>query len=89
MSTPRWWRIGVVFERGGAPWTHTFHVRALSERSARRLVADRVGRPHGVHVCHSSEPQLNVLLTEEIAADYGPYERSWDDPMIVHLKETL
>jgi len=89
LSTPRWWRIGAVYERCGALWTWTFHVRARSERTARALVAKRVGRPHGVYVCHPSDPHLKVPRTEGIAADYGPYERSWDDPAVAHLKELL
>ena len=35
----RWWRMGVVFERDGDPWTWTLHVRAFHENGARRLVA--------------------------------------------------
>ena len=89
MSTPRWWRIGVVYEEDGAPWTWTFHVRALSERTAKALVAERVGRPHGVHDCHPSDPHLKAPRTEEIAVDYGPFRRSWNDPTIAPLKETL
>jgi hypothetical protein len=89
MSTPRWWRIGVVFERDGDPWTQTFHVRALSERAARRLVAEAVGAPHGVHVCHPSDPLLQVSRKEEIAATYGPFRRSWADKTIAHLRERV
>ena len=82
MSTPRWWRIGIWFERDGAPWTWTFHVLALSERAARQLVAERAGVPHEVFVCRPSDPQLKVPRTEAIAADYGPYQRSWDDATV-------
>jgi hypothetical protein len=83
---PRWWRIGVLFEEQGAPWTWTFHVRAFSEESARRLVAERLGdRAFTVHVCHPSEPLPRAPREEEIAADYGPFRRSWDDPAVKQL----
>ena len=89
MSTPRWWRIGVVLTRDGDPWTWTFHVRALSERAARGLVADRVGEPHAVFVCHPSDPLLKVSREEAIAAHYGPYRRSWDDPATAPLRALI
>ncbi|MHC4547429.1 MAG: hypothetical protein ACYTEZ_01520 [Planctomycetota bacterium] len=86
----RWWRVGVVFERDGDPWTWTLHVRALTEASARRLVAERVGEaPHAVYACQPSEPLLRVAATEEVVADYGPYRRSWQDPTIAHLRSLL
>ena len=83
--TPRWWRIGVVYEEDGDPWTWTFHVRAVTERTARRLVAERVSREHDVFLCHPSDPLLNVSPKEHIAANYGPYRRSWNDPMLKDL----
>lgn len=76
----RWWRVGVLFERDDDPWTWTMHVRAFTEASARRLVAERVDGPHEVYACVGSEPLLRVENREEIVADYGPYRRSWGDP---------
>jgi hypothetical protein len=90
VSRLRWWRIGVLLERAGDPWTWTFHVRALSERKARALVAARVDSVHDLFICHPSEP-LNIQgrSDEEIVADYGPYRRSKDDPMLAELLEKL
>lgn len=82
----RWWRMGVVFERDGDPWTWTLHVRAFSEKGARRLVAGRVDAPHAVYACQPSDPLLRVADTEEVVADYGPYRRSWEDRTIAHLR---
>jgi len=79
--TLRWWRIGVLFERDGAPHTQTFHVRARTERNARRLVDGAMGRtPFEVYVCHPSDPMPQAPQIEEIAATYGPWRRSRDDP---------
>jgi len=79
---PRWWRIAIVFERDGDPWTQTFHVRARTEEGARRLVADRVGSEHRIYACVASEPLARVEPRDEIVATYGPYRRSWEDPML-------
>ncbi len=76
----RWWRVGVIFEREGRPYTQTLHVRAFDEVSALRLVAQRIGVRHHVYIAQPSEPLLRVKEVEEIVATYGPYERSWDDP---------
>ena len=86
----RWWRVAVVFEDAGEPCTWTLHVRAFTDESARRLVAQRVGaRPFLVYACQPSEPLTRVANKEEIVADYGPYRRSWDDPMVAHLRRSL
>ena len=86
----RWWRMGVIYERGGNPWTHTFHVRAFTEEGARRLVGQRlVGIRHAFHACQPSDPLLRVANREEIVAEFGPYERSWDDETIQHLRELV
>ena len=87
MSQPRWWRIGVLIERDGDPWTWTFHVRALSERRARGLVAERVAAEHRLFVCHPSEQLARARREDEIAAEAGPFRRSWQDPMMSELKE--
>ena len=87
MSQLRWWRIGALLERDGGPWTWTFHVRALSERRARALVAERVGVEHRVYVCHPSDPLPKAPVKDEIAAEAGPFRRSWADPMMAALKE--
>jgi hypothetical protein len=79
----RWFRLSLYVEREGDPWTWTFHVRAMTEASARRLVADRLsGEAHTVYACEPSEPLSKVEPKEEIVADYGPYRRSWEDPML-------
>lgn len=84
---PRWWRVGVLLERDGAPWTWTFHVRAFTEKSARSLVEARVGEVrHVIYACHASEPLLRAAREEAIAADYGPYRRSFEDPAIARLR---
>lgn len=86
----RWWRIGVVLEREGDPWTWTFHVRAATEKTARSLVKEHIGdEPFGVYVCHPSDPLPNVPPTAGIAAHYGPYRRSWEDRTIAHLRAVL
>jgi hypothetical protein len=83
MGNLRWWRLSVLLERQGEPWTWTFHVRALTEAGARRLVAARLGgEAHRVYACEPSEPLAKVAPKEEIVADYGPYRRSWSDPMM-------
>jgi len=83
---PRWWRVAVVLQRDGDPWTWTFHVRAFTEARARALVADRVGAPHEVYACVASDPLSRVAPVEEVVADYGPYHRSWDDPATAPLQ---
>jgi hypothetical protein len=84
----RWWRIGVLLRRDDEPLTWTFHVRALTEKTARALVAAHVDAVHDVFICHPSEP-LNIQgkTDEEIVANYGPYRRSKDDPMLAELLE--
>ena len=85
----RWWRMGVVFERDGDPWTWTLHVLAFHESGARRQVAGKVGGPHAVYACQPSDPLLRAADTEEVVADYGPYRRSFEDPTIAHLEDLL
>jgi len=88
--TPRWWRIGVIYEEDGDPFTWTFHVRAVTERTARRLVAERLGRRrHAIYICRPSDPLLRVSPQEHVAADYGPYRRSWRDPSLLDLRALL
>ena len=80
---PRWWRIGLLHEEEGTPWTWTYHVRAFTEESARRLVAERMqGKRFDVFVCRPSEPLPRAPREEEIAAAYGPFRRSWSDPAL-------
>jgi len=86
---PRWWRIAIVFEEEGAPRTWTFHVRAFTEKRARELVAERVGHPFAVYACHPSDPLPRAPREDEIAADYGPWRRSWDDPAVAPLRALL
>ena len=86
---PRWWRVGVVYDEGGDPFTQTFHVRAVTERKARALVAVALGREHAVHACHPSDPLHKVSRDEFIAATYGPYRRSWKDPAVSALRSLL
>jgi hypothetical protein len=84
----RWWRLSVLLERDGAPWTWTFHVRAFTEANARRLVAERLsGEAHTVYACEPSEPLAKVAPPEEIIADYGPYRRSWEDPAMAPFRK--
>ena len=85
----RWWRLGILYEEQGAPWTWTFHVRARTERKARELVTARVNRPHGVYACVASDPLLRVEQVEEIVAEAGPFRRSWNDPVMLPLRELL
>ena len=86
--TLRWWRICVVFPDDGAPWTRTFHVRARTERNARRLVQGAMGRAeYEVYVCHPSDPMPQAPQVEEIAARAGPWRRSWDDPVFAAALE--
>ena len=88
--TPRWWRLGVLVEREGAPWTMTFHARARSEAGARRLVAERLpGERHAVYACRKSEPIPKLPREEDVAAVFGPYRRSWDDPAVAKLRGLL
>ncbi|MGH7163549.1 MAG: hypothetical protein ACREID_08690 [Planctomycetota bacterium] len=88
--SPRWWRIGAIAEREGRPWTWTFHVRAPTEERARRLVALRFGDERfAIHICHRSEPLHKASRKEEVAAVYGPYPRSWDDPPVARLRALL
>jgi len=87
---PRWWRIAVVLEREGAPWTWTFHVRAPTEKKARELVKSHLGEePYAVFACHPSDPLHRAPRTPEIAAHYGPYRRSWADPLVAPLRVLL
>lgn len=76
---PRWWRIAIFYEAAGDPWTWTFHVRAFTEKTAKALVAKRVGRDHTVFGCFPSEPLPTAPREEAIAADYGPWHRDWGD----------
>ena len=86
----RWYRLAMVVEREGRPWTWTFHVRALTEAKARTLVEARAaGVRHAIYACVPSDPLTKVAPTEEIVADYGPYERSWEDPALEPLKPLL
>jgi hypothetical protein len=83
----RWFRLSLYLERDGDPWTWTFHVRALTEANARRLVAERLGgKAHVVFACEPSEPLTRAEQKEEIVADYGPYHRSWEDPAMAPLR---
>ena len=86
MSQPRWWRVVALFERDGDPWTWTFHVRALSERRAHKLVAERIDRPHDIITSHPSDPLPKAPREDEIAAEAGPWRRSWDDPVMKGLR---
>jgi len=89
MSAPRlrWFRLSLYVERDGDPWTWAFHVRALTEANARRLVAERLeGEAHVVYACEPSEPLARAAQKEEIVADYGPYRRSWKDPMMAQVR---
>ena len=86
----RWWRLGVVVEREGDPWTMTFHVRARTEEAARSLVDARLsGERHAIHMCFSSEPVRGIPPADEIAAVFGPYRRSWSDPDAARLHSAL
>ena len=87
--TVRWWRLGILYEEEGAPWTWTFHVRARTENKARALVTARVGRPHGVYACVASDPLLRVEQVEEIVAEAGPFRRSWNDSTVAGLRALL
>ena len=87
--TVRWWRLGILYEENGAPWTWTFHVRARTEKKARELVNERVGRPHGVYACVASDPLLRVEQVEEIVAEAGPFRRAWGDPTVGPLRGLL
>ena len=86
----RWWRIALVLEREGTPWTWTFHVRASTEARARRLVADRLrGQRYAIFTLRPSDPLPLPPDREGIAADYGPWPRDWADPAVAHLRELL
>ena len=86
----RWWRVALIYEENGAPHTHTFHARALTEKRARALVAERMQRDDFfVYGCHPSDPLPTAPPDEVIVADWGPYERSWDDPAVAALRSTL
>ncbi len=89
MGRIRWYRVGLVFERDQTPFTWTFHVRAFTADAARRLAAARAGTPHAVYVCQPSEPLRRVAQVEEIVAHYGPYPRSWNDPVVTPLRAAL
>ena len=83
---PRWWRVGVLFLENGDLFSQTFHVRAAAEPKARELVAEALDhRPHAIHVCHPSDPLRTAPRKEFIAATYGPYPRSLQDPAIKSL----
>lgn len=87
MSKLRWFRLSLYVERDGDPWTWTFHVRAFNEANARRLVAERLlGEAHVIYACEPSEPLPRATPKEEIVADYGPYRRSWNDPMMAQVR---
>ena len=87
--SPRWWRIAIVYEDDGDPWTWTFHVRAFTEKTARALVSGHVGRPFVTFGCFPSEPLLTAPREEAIAAHYGPWRRSWEDPTVASLRELI
>ena len=93
--TPRWWRIGLLFERDGEPWTWTMHVRAPTRPRAEALVDEHLRKEHAgarrprIYLCHPSEPLLKVDPTPAVAAAYGPYRRSWKDPVIAALRPML
>jgi hypothetical protein len=90
VSAARWWRLGVLMEREGAPWTATFHVRARTEEGARRIVAERVsGGRYAVYACFASDPVPKMPSHDEIAAVFGPYRRDWADPSVAALAATL
>lgn len=80
--TLRWWRVAVLLVRDGEPWTWTLHVRAFTEKNALRLAAERVAEPHTVLACHPSDPLPKAAPREEVVADYGPYRRSFEDPVL-------
>ena len=87
---PRWWRVAVVLERDGAPWTWTFHVRAFAEAKARALVAEPFGAArHAVYACVSSDPLSRVAPKEQVLVDDGPWPRSWEDPAMAPLHALL
>ena len=86
----RWWRIALVLERRGAPWTWTFHVRAATEGRARQLVAERLpGEHYAIFTLRPSDPLPLPPDREGIAADYGPWPRDWADPSVAHLRPLL
>jgi hypothetical protein len=88
MRKLRWFRLAVLLERAGEPWTWTFHERAFTEENARRLVAERLrGKAHTVYACEPSQALAKAAPKEEVVADYGPYRRSWDDPMLAGLRK--
>ncbi len=88
MRKLRWFRLSLYVERDGDPWTWTFHVRAFTEANARRLVAERLtGETPVIYACEPSEPLSRAPPKEEIVADYGPYRRSWNDPMMAPLRK--
>lgn len=88
MRKLRWYRLSLYVERDGDPWTWAFHVRAFSEANARKLVAERLeGEAHVIYACEPSEPLSRAPPKEEIVADYGPYHRSWKDPMMAPFRK--
>jgi len=89
VTSPRWWRIAIVYEDQGIPYTWTFHVRAFTEKRARELVAAKADRAFAVYVCHPSDPLPTAPREEEIAASYGPWKRSWADPALAPLRPLL
>ena len=52
-------------------------------------MAKRVDREFAVYVCHPSDPLPKAPREEEIAANYGPWRRSWKDPTIAPLRNLL
>ncbi|MEM8883615.1 MAG: hypothetical protein AAGD14_06095 [Planctomycetota bacterium] len=83
---PRWYRVAIFYEEDGHPFTWTFHVRAFTEKAAVGLVEEHVGRDCTVFGCFPSDPLPTAPRHEEIAAHYGPWKRSWDEP---GLREAL
>lgn len=87
---PRWWRVVLVYEEDGDPWTWTFHVRAMTEKKARALVAAEVGREDlAIFVCAPSAPLPTAPREDVIVANYGPWRRSWQDPTVEPLRQKL
>ena len=88
--SPRWWRIVLVYEDDGDPWTWTFHVRAMLEKNARALVAAKVNRKRfSIFDCVPSEPLPTAPREDLVVANYGPWRRSWEDPTIAPLRELI
>ncbi|MHC4953358.1 MAG: hypothetical protein ACYTGZ_05665 [Planctomycetota bacterium] len=76
----RWWRVAIIYEESGDPWTWTFHVRAFTEKRAIELAGKRAARTDfTVYTCHPSDPLPSAVQEEAVVAAYGPYHRSWAD----------